>query len=102
MVILLKLIVQEAEDKFAALLMLKVNLTRKFILTPLMIPNFTLDLVVSIQDGQFVLWTVNVDPMEEKYVGKFHYDRYIFLLIPVIELDLYPHVLELRETPKFG
>ncbi len=92
----------EADDKFIELLMLKVILNRKLILTPLITPNLTLDLVDSVQEGQFVLLIVNVDPKEEKLIGKFHYDRYIFLFIPVIEFILYPHVLELRDIPKLG
>ncbi len=94
--------IHKDDDKFVELLILKVILNRKLILTPLITPNLTLDLVDSAQEGQFVLLIVNVDPKEEKLLGKFHYDRYIFLLIPVIEFILYPHVLELRDIPKLG
>lgn len=94
--------VHKAVDKFVELLILKVNLTRKLIFTPLITPNFTLDLVDSVQEGQFVLLIVNVDPKEEKLRGKFHYDKYIFLFMPDTEFILYPHVLELRDIPKLG
>ena len=43
-----------------------------------------------------------MDPRAEKLIGKFHYDRYLFLFMPVIEFILYPHALELRDTPKLG